>query len=131
MSARALAKGIVKTVRDALGDAAGTYVGSRKGLKPPASFGEIYVGVGEISSTRGPTLSGDVDDRVYTAQVCVTARYGYAPEDRVDDEQDRELTDDEWENFADIRERRPQLKDIADRIGGLVIENYAVEIVGA
>lgn len=125
MSERALALGIVKTLRDATGDVDGIYVGYRRHLKPIPMVGEFFFSVGKISSTRGPTLSGDVNDRVYTAQLCLTCRYSYAPEDRQDLEMSDELTDDEW-TLSQIAERRPKILDLIDRACGLLIESYAV-----
>lgn len=126
MSERALALGIVKTLKDATGDSSGVYVGFRRHLRPVPMSGEFFISVGKLSSTRGPTLSGDVNDRVYTAQVCVTCRYAYAPEDRQDAEMSDDLTDAEWAGLGTVVERRPKIMDLIDRACGVLIESYTV-----
>jgi hypothetical protein len=87
MSRRALALGVVDRLRSAFGDTDGLYVFKSDDLRPAAgdcSFrtGPFVVTVGRVSASRGPTQSGDVNDQVYTLQVCVTAWMGFSPWDR-------------------------------------------------
>lgn len=126
MSERALSLGCVKRIAEAIGDSDGHFVGYRPTLKPPFFSGQWFVSVGRTTSSRGKTTSGDVNDRVYTTQVCVTCKYGYAPDDRAPDEASAVLEEWDWGDYASLANSRPPILDLADRIGGLLIEDYGL-----
>jgi hypothetical protein len=80
-----VAMGVVRRLRRALGDEAGTYVGYMSDLRPPPGMGQWYISVGQNTSV-GTCHDAAVVD-AHTVTVCVTCKYAYVPRDRVGESQ--------------------------------------------
>ncbi len=79
---RACQLGIVQRLRLALGDETGSHVGLSPTLRPPPVMGQFYVSVGmNTYAVNGKSNANGVDE-IHTVSVCVTTKYGFAPQDR-------------------------------------------------
>jgi len=132
MSKRALALGIVARLRTIYDDMDGSHFGYQPKLMPPPASGQWYVSVGRVSSAKGTTQSGDVNDQVYTVQIAITVKMGYAPEDRQGAELTRSAPDQDFAGSTqpttpgDWQLPSPGLEEFADEIVGYLLEDYTV-----
>lgn len=125
MSERAAVLGVVKRLRAIYADTDGTYVGFQPNMIPPFASGQWYISVGMCSSARGPAQSGDVNDRVYTMQVCITRKVAYVPHDRMGAELAQLDTLQDFAGPATPTEQTPPgIMEMADDICGALIEDY-------
>lgn len=79
----AAVSGVVKRLREGLGDQTGTYVGYRPTLRPPAVDGPWYVSVGQDSCVANGRYGSAYYEKRHTVAICLTWRMGYAPDDRL------------------------------------------------
>jgi len=131
MSERALSLGIAKHLRTLAGDTDGSRIGYQPDMKPPPASGQWYISIGRPSSSRGPASGGDVNDRVYNVQVCLTLKLGYAPMDRHGHELANPASDPDFAGpltpTTQETDWMPEdgMLDFADKIAGYLIESYA------
>lgn len=144
MSERAAVLGVVDRIRQVPvqssvvppgglpADTDGWHVFASPDLRPPPAASSYttapyIVTVGKASSARGPTAGGDINDRVYTVQVCVTGWLGYAPLDRQAGEVYAPATD--ASPFAEQAESAANdaygLAEVADHLSVTLVEDYA------
>jgi hypothetical protein len=79
----AAVSGVVKRLRELLGDQTGSYVGYRPTLKPPPAAGQWYVAVGQDSCVANGKYGSAYYEKRHTVAICLTWKLGYAPDDRL------------------------------------------------
>lgn len=128
-SHRAIELGVLKTLRDHFGDAAGERVGlAHPNLQPPAVAGQWFVSVGQATCQDGPAISGDTQDDVYTLQIAVTFKTAYAPYDRLGWEVNEPVTMPPIGNTGAVVPAATTLsiQDVANAVRAKLREQYAV-----
>jgi hypothetical protein len=133
MSVRAVSLGIVKRLREALGDETGAHIGYRPSLRPPPVCGQWYVAVGQNSAVANGRYGSNYTEYRHTVVACLTFKYGYVPDDRLGSL----ITSSTWnadgspeiaaEGRAALVEReevQPGMMEMAELIQDCLIEDY-------
>lgn len=125
MSERAVQLGTVKYLREKLNDTSNAFVGYHPAVKPPEAMGQWFVAIGNCTSSRGPTISADVNDRVYTLQIRIYTKNAYAPDDRLGNELAQISPIPEFAGpTPPTAQTSPGLLELADQINAWIIESY-------
>ncbi len=133
MSFRAVSLGVTKRLQEGLGDTTGSRVGFRPTLRPPAVAGQWYVAVGQNSATSNGVYSDNMNCYRHTVAICLTFKYGFAPDDRSSSlitgstefaEMNPEIGAEGRPALLEDPEVQPGMMELAELIHDLLIEDY-------
>jgi len=133
VSGRACTLGIVKRLREYLGDETGNHVGYRPTLKPPPVCGQWYISIGQDTYTINGFSNVNGIDARHTVSICVTVKYGFAPQDRQNDlmshnwdlrNQGLQIASEGRPTLVELDTIQPSITDLSELIHDLMIQDY-------